>query len=245
MRRTLGYLGVAGLLVLSWQMLIWLTGLPAYLLPAPQEVLAALSTHRVVLTQGALTTWAEMLGGFAIGVALGALLAVGMSIAPRLTLFMRPVLLLSQTIPIFALAPILTLWLGYGMAPKVVITALICLFPVASAFLAGLDRSALYSRDLARTLQADYWREICLMRVPMALPMLGAGIKLAAVYAPVGAVIGEWAGGSEGLGAVMIHANGRMRIDLVFAALSLVTATALIFHAAVSRLADRAFARYQ
>ena len=80
--------------------------------------------------------------------------------------------------------------------------------------------------------------------MPMALPMLGSGLKLAAVYAPIGAVIGEWVGGSDGLGAVMIHANGRMRIDLSFAALALVTLIALAFHGAISGLVGRAFARF-
>lgn len=147
-------------------------------------------------------------------------------------------------IPIFALAPILTLWLGYGMAPKIAVTALICFFPVASAFLDGLQRCPPACLDLGRTMGANARAEMWHIRIPMALPMLGSGLKLAAVYAPIGAVIGEWVGGSEGLGAVMIHANGRMRIDLSFAALALVTLIALAFHAALAWLAGRAFARF-
>lgn len=245
MSRGLTLVAVVVVLVLSWQVLIMITALPPYLLPSPLAVAGALIDHQATLSRATLITWAEMLGGFAIGSCVGAMLAVWMSTAPKATLFLRPVLLLSQTIPVFALAPILVLWFGYGMAPKVVVTALICLFPVASSFLTGLDRSAAISHDLAITLQAKYWREILYMRVPMALPMLGAGLKMAAVYAPVGAIIGEWAGGSEGLGAVMIHANGRMRIDLVFAALSLVTITAMLFHAFVRCLVDVIFMRYQ
>ncbi|NHF73324.1 ABC transporter permease [Paracoccus sp. 12-3] len=228
-----------GLLAL-WQGLI----LPPFLLPGPVAVVGALFSHRDVLASAALTTLAEILAGFALGAGLGAGLAVAMAYWPRLAAALRPVLLISQVIPIFALAPILTLWLGYGMAPKVAVTALICFFPVASAFLDGLQRSPPACLDLARTMGASAGREMWHIRIPMALPMLGSGLKLAAVYAPIGAVIGEWVGGSEGLGAVMIHANGRMRIDLTFAALTLVTLIALGFHGAVAWGVRRAFWRF-
>lgn len=242
-RLLLALAGGAGFLML-WQGLILATGLPPYLLPGPLAVAEALLTHRVPLARASLRTGTEILAGFALGAGSGAALAVAMAALPRLAAMLRPVLLLSQVIPIFALAPILTLWLGYGMAAKIVVAALICFFPVASGFFDGLMRTAPACLDLARTMGAGSGRVMCHIRIPMALPMLGSGLKLAAVYAPVGAVIGEWVGGSEGLGAVMIHANGRMRIDLSFAALALVTVIALGFHAAVSRAVTRAFARF-
>ena len=231
-------------LLLLWQGLIVLTGLPPFLLPGPGAVLQALASHHQILARAALRTLTEILLGFAVGASLGAVLTVAMAAWPRLAAGLRPVMLISQVIPIFALAPILTLWLGFGMAPKIAVTALICFFPVASAFLDGLERPPPACLDLARTMGARGWREMWHIRIPLALPMLGAGLKLAAVYAPIGAVIGEWVGGSEGLGAVMIHANGRMRIDLSFAALALVTLLALGFHGAVSWLVGRGFARF-
>ncbi|WP_299908303.1 ABC transporter permease [uncultured Paracoccus sp.] len=231
-------------LLAGWQALVLLTGLPPFLMPGPGAVASAIVIHREVLAQGALTSLTEILAGFALGAGTGAILAVLMASFPRLAAVLRPVLLLSQVIPIFALAPILTLWLGFGMAPKITVVALICFFPVASAFLDGLMRSSPACLDLARTMGASPWREMAHIRIPMALPMLGSGLTLAAVYAPIGAVIGEWVGGSEGLGAVMIHANGRMRTDLAFAALALVTLIALGFHALVSRLVSRGFARF-
>ena len=237
-------LGVAVSCLLLWQGLILATGLPPFLLPGPQSVAGALLTHHQVLGRAALRTVAEILAGFALGAGTGAGLAVAMAAFPRLARALRPVLLFTQVIPIFALAPILTLWLGYGMAPKIVVAALICFFPVASAFLDGLERTSPACLDLARTMGARGGRVLWLIRIPMALPMLGSGLKLAAVYAPIGAVIGEWVGGSEGLGAVMIHANGRMRIDLSFAALSLVTLIALGFHALVGAAVRRGFARF-
>ena len=243
-QRMLTPLAVGLGLLAGWQVLVLLTGLPPFLLPGPGAVASAIVSHREVLAQGAVTSLTEILAGFALGAGTGAILAVLMASFPRLAAALRPVLLLSQVIPIFALAPILTLWLGFGMAPKITVVALICFFPVASAFLDGLMRSSPACLDLARTMGASRWREMAHIRIPMALPMLGSGLTLAAVYAPIGAVIGEWVGGSEGLGAVMIHANGRMRTDLAFAALALVTLIALGFHALVSRLVSRGFARF-
>lgn len=227
-----------------WQGVILATGLPPFLLPGPRAVFQALIDHRDTLAPAVLQTGAEVLAGFVLGAAAGAALAVLMVVFPRLGAGLRPVLLMSQVIPVFALAPILTLWLGYGMAPKVVVTALICFFPVASAFLDGMQHLPEACLDLARVMQARPWRGVWHLRIPMALPMLGHGLKLAAIYAPVGAVIGEWVGGSAGLGAVMIHANGRMRIDLSFAALFLVVLIALAFHGAVGAMVDRAVRRF-
>lgn len=230
--------------LLAWQGLVIATGVPHYILPGPGAVAGAMISHQTVLARAALHTGAEIVAGFAIGAAGGAGLAVAMAAFPRLAAALRPALLFSQVIPIFALAPLLTLWLGYGMAPKIAVTALICFFPVASAFMDGLLRTPPACLDLAQTMGAGRWRAMWHLRIPMALPGLGSGLTLAAVYAPIGAVIGEWVGGSEGLGAVMIHANGRMRIDLTFAALALVTLIALAFHGLVGALTRRALARF-
>lgn len=243
-RRLLRILMLTALCLALWQALVVLTGLPPFLLPGPWPVAQALISHHTLLAGAVLRTLTEILSGFALGAGSGAAIAVLMATCPKLATLLRPLLLLSQVIPIFALAPILTLWLGYGMAPKIVVAALICFFPVASAFLDGLERTSPACLDLAHTMGVPLWRVMLHLRIPMALPMLGSGLTLAAVYAPIGAVIGEWVGGSEGLGAVMIHANGRMRIDLTFAALALVTLIALGFHALVSRIVNRAFARF-
>ncbi|PZQ50746.1 MAG: ABC transporter permease [Rhodovulum sulfidophilum] len=245
MRRALaGPLAVFAGFLAAWQALVWLTGLPPYLLPGPRLVALALWTHRAELGAASLRTLGEILAGFGLGGAIGVGLATLMAAWSACARALRPALLFSQTIPIFALAPILTLWLGYGAAPKIVVAALITFFPVTTAFFDGLTRTPPASLDLGRVMGAGRWREMIHLRVPAALPALGTGLRLAAIYAPVGAVIGEWVGGSEGLGALMIHANGRMRVDLVFAGLALVTLITVGFHALVDRLARRAFARF-
>jgi len=157
----------------------------------------------------------------------------------RLRAAILPMLTLSQTVPIFALAPILTLWLGYGMAPKIAVVALIVMFPVAAALADGLLNPAPVHLELARSMGATRWQELRVIRLPSSRPHLATGLRIAAVYAPVGAVIGEWVGGSEGLGAMMIQANGRMKTDLVFAALFITVALSLLFRAGVGLLCDR------
>lgn len=234
---------IATVLIL-WQGLIWLTGMPHFLLPSPMAVADALWLNRVEIARNAGFTLTEVLLGFVLGAGLGAALAIAMGFSDRLTGVLRPILTFSQTIPVFALAPILTLWLGFGMAPKIAMTVLIVFFPVASAFLDGLLRTPQAALDLAQVMGASKGRIMRHLRIPAALPSLATGLRLAAVYAPIGAVIGEWVGGARGLGALMIHANGRMKTDLVFAALLVLSLMTVIFAKAVALALHRALRRY-
>ncbi len=166
-----------------------------------------------------------------------------MAVSPAARSLIRPALVLTQALPVFALAPILTLWLGYGLWSKVLMAVLIIYFPVASAFFDGLMRTPAGWLDLARVMGAPKARVLWHMRVPAAIPSLASGLRLAAVYAPIGAIIGEWVGASQGLGYLMLLANGRAKIDLMFAALIVLAAMTLILHRAVGWACDRAVAR--
>ncbi|RDW14613.1 ABC transporter permease [Paracoccus thiocyanatus] len=234
---------VATVLML-WQGIIWLGDMPPFLLPSPAAVLDALWINRAEIARHAGFTLAEVALGFTLGATLGAALAVAMGFSQKLTGVLRPILTFSQTIPVFALAPILTLWLGFGMAPKIAMTVLIVFFPVASAFLDGLMRTPQAALDLAEVMGAGRVRIMRHLRIPAALPGLATGLRLAAVYAPIGAVIGEWVGGARGLGALMIHANGRMKTDLVFAALLVLSVLTVIFAKAVAIALRRLLGRY-
>lgn len=227
-----------------WQGVIWLAGMPPFLLPSPRAVLESLWLNRAEITRHAGFTLAEVVLGFTLGSALGAALAVVMGFSQKLTGVLRPILTFSQTIPVFALAPILTLWLGFGMSPKVAMTVLIVFFPVVSAFLDGLMRTPQAALDLAQVMGASPIRIMRHLRIPAALPGLATGLRLAAVYAPIGAVIGEWVGGARGLGALMIHANGRMKTDLVFAALLVLSVMTVVFARLVALALHRLLARY-
>ena len=227
-----------------WQGLIWLADMPSFLLPAPAAVAEALWLNRIEIARNAGFTLTEVVLGFTLGSVIGAALAVAMGFSARLTGILRPILTFSQTIPVFALAPILTLWLGFGMAPKIAMTVLIVFFPVAAAFLDGLGRTPQAALDLAQVMGASRGRIMRHLRIPAALPQLATGLRLAAVYAPIGAVIGEWVGGARGLGALMIHANGRMKTDLVFAALLVLSVMTVIFARLVSAAISRIWRRY-
>lgn len=227
-----------------WQGVIWLADMPRFLLPSPVAVADALWLNRAEIARHAGFTLTEVVLGFTLGAGLGAALAVAMGFSARLTGVLRPILTFSQTIPVFALAPILTLWLGFDMAPKVAMTMLIVFFPVCSAFLDGLGRTPQAALDLAQVMGASRGRIMRHLRIPAALPQLATGLRLAAVYAPIGAVIGEWVGGARGLGALMIHANGRMKTDLVFAALLVLSVMTVVFARLVALAVARLWRRH-
>jgi putative hydroxymethylpyrimidine transport system permease protein len=151
-----------------------------------------------------------------------------------------PVVVASQAIPVFALAPLLVLWLGYGPASKIAMAVLIIYFPVTAAFLDGLRRTDPAWLDLAAVMGARGWAVLRWIRIPAALPALGSGLRMAAAVAPIGAVIGEWVGSSAGLGYLMLQANARLKIDLMFAALALLAAMGLLLFFAVDRAVRRA-----
>lgn len=226
-----------------WQAAVWLTGLPPYLLPGPDRVARALWDSRAELIPAAGYTLAETLIGLALGAALGISVAVAMAAWRPVGRALAPALVVSQTIPVFALAPILTLWLGFGLAPKIAMVVLIVFVPVAQALYDGLMSPPAAQLDVARTMGASRWSTLRHLRFPAALPRLASGLRLGAIYAPVGAVIGEWVGGAKGLGALMIQANGRMKTDLMFAALIVVVALSLTIHRVVDRGLARMLAR--
>ena len=231
---------LAALLGLAiWQTVVWATGLPHFILPSPLRVATAMWNSRVIIAEHALVTLTEVLIGIAIGAALGMATAIQLAISTRARDIMRPLLVFSQAVPVFALAPILTLWLGYGLWSKVAMAVLIIYFPVTSAFLDGLMRTPQGFLDQARVMGATRTTTMLRIRIPAALPSLGSGLRLAAVYAPIGAVIGEWVGASRGLGYLMLLANGRAKIDLMFAALIVLAIMAVALHTIVDRLAAR------
>ena len=226
-------------LVAAWWVVQAGLALPDYLLPSPPAVARALWSQRGLLLGSAWTTGVETLLGLALGTVLGAGSALVMALSAGLRRWLLPVLLLSQAVPVFALAPLLVLWLGFGIASKVVVVALVIFFPVMSAFYDGLTRVPEGWLDLARTMGAQRWRVLLMVRVPAALPGLGSGLRVAACWAPVGAVIGEWVGASSGLGTVMLNANARVRTDLMFAALAVLSAMTVTLWWAMDRALHR------
>lgn len=231
---------IAILLGLSlWQGIVVITNVPHFILPSPWRVAQAAFNSRVILVENAWVTLVEVLLGLLLGTFLGALTAIQLTLSKTAERLMLPVLVFTQAVPVFALAPLLTLWFGYGMASKVVMAVLIIYFPVTSAFHDGLTRIGRGYQDLSVVMGAGKYHFLRHVQIPNALPSLGTGLKLAAVYAPIGAVIGEWVGASKGLGYLMLLANGRAKIDLMFASLIVLASLTVILHIVIGRLAKR------
>lgn len=226
-------------LCLLWQLAVVMTDLPSYILPPPSRVLVTLLERWDFLWQHAWLTLAEIVLGMIFGVLLGCLSALVLASFPPARRWLLPVLVVSQAIPVFALAPLLVIWLGYGMASKVAAATIIIYFPVTSAFFDGLRHVERGWLDLARVMDAKPARELIYLRAPAALPGLASGLRVAAAIAPIGAIIGEWVGASAGLGYVMLQANARMQIDVVFAALLVLALVAVALYYAVDALLRR------
>lgn len=239
MSRLARILAVVLTLLALWQGIVWLTGLPRFILPPPLKVAQTFWASRALIGEHALVTLTEIAIGFAIGASLGAVSAIWLAFSATARLLLGPVLVFSQALPVFALAPILTLWLGYGLGSKVAMAVLIIYFPVTTSFLDGLMRTPPGYLDLARTMGASRLRVMMHLRIPAALPSLASGLKLAAVYAPIGAVIGEWVGSSQGLGYLMLLANGRAKTDLMFAAMLTLGVMSVLIYLAADALARR------
>ncbi len=223
------FLGLIGV----WQFVVWATGAPHYILPGPARVARALIARWPELIGHAGVTALEIVLGLALGALLGCVSALVIATFRPARLWLLPVLVVSQAIPVFALAPVLVLWLGYGFASKVAMATLIIYFPVTAAFFDGLRRTEPGWLDLARTMGGSRAAILRHIQIPAALPALSSGVRVATAVAPIGAVVGEWVGSSAGLGYMMLQANARMQIDVMFAALFLLAIFAVGLYAAV------------
>ena len=226
-------------LVFLWWAAARMSSVPSYLLPDPSSVGRALWTQRGLLASSTLTTFTEVALGLLAGTLLGAGCALALVSSPRLARWLMPVLLLSQAVPVFALAPLLVLWFGFGMASKVVMAVLVIFFPITASFSDGLRRTDQGLLDLARTMNAPRSRILRHVRMPASLPAFGSGLRVATAIAPIGAVVGEWVGASAGLGYVMLNANARIQTDLMFAALFVLSCMTILLWIAVDRVLRR------
>lgn len=230
--------GVLAILIL-WQLALLVLEPPRFMLPSPWRVAQTLVARYDLLLREAAVTALEVVLGLGFGTAAGVAVGLGIVMVPRFGLIAWPPILALQAMPVFAIAPLLVIWFGFGLASKVVMAALILFFPVASAFADGLRRTDPDLLDATALTEASRWQAFRHVRIPLALPALVTGLRVAAPLAPLGAVIGEWVGSAGGLGFVMLQANARMQTDLVFAALAILVALTLALRAGVDVLAAR------
>jgi putative hydroxymethylpyrimidine transport system permease protein len=223
-------------LIFAWEIIVRFFQLPPYILPSPILVFKTGYANKSLILSESIPTVIETLLGLLLGTVFGCITAITMAFFRPLKLWLMPVLLISQAIPTFAIAPLLVIWFGYGLTSKIVTTILMLFFPIASAFFDGLRRTDPGWLDLAKTMNAKKWRIFWLIRIPAALPSLASGLRVATAIAPIGAIVGEWVGASHGLGYLMLNANARMQIDLMFSALFAIIFFSLLLYFTVDNL---------
>jgi len=226
------------LLVLAWEGAVAALGVAPYLLPAPSRIWQAFIETRELLPAHLRTTVSEALLGLALaalaGVALAALIAS--STFARRAVY--PIVVVSQNVPLIVLAPLLVIWFGFGMAPKVLVVALAGFFPIAVNTVDGLRSADREMVDLVRSMGASRGQVLRTVLIPSAIPSFFAGLKISAAYAVIGAVIGEWVGASSGLGLFITRSQTAFRVDRVFVAIALIAALSIALFTAV-HLAER------
>ncbi|HHE3641222.1 TPA: ABC transporter permease [Pasteurella multocida] len=221
------------MLLALWQSAVFFFDIPRYMLPSPSDVLTQLHNRYDLLWQHSQITLLEIGLGLFLGVSLGLISALLLSASDYLSKLLLPLLVISQAIPVFAIAPLLVLWFGYGLASKIVMTILIIYFPVTAACYDGLRNTSMQWLELAKTMQGSASAMLFKVRLPAALPSFASGLRIAVSVAPIGAIVGEWVGSSQGLGYLMVHANARMQVDLMFSALLILMVISLILYFSV------------
>jgi putative hydroxymethylpyrimidine transport system permease protein len=220
-----------------WEVIVRVANVPDYLFPAPSAIAVDFKEDwSTILAPATWVTLREVLFGFAISAVMGIGLAVLLHLFRPLRRALYPLLIGSQTIPIIVLAPILVILLGYGIAPKLVIVALICFFPIVVNGIDGLRSVDDEFIRMMKTLDASRWDIFRRVEFPAALPEIFSGMRIAATFASIGAVFGEWAGASNGLGYVMLAATPNLQTARIFAAIVILTLIALLLFGIVSLL---------
>ena len=225
-------LGAASLL-LAWQYLLPLLGVPAYIVPTPTAIFGVFQKNFSLLIGNLRPTAIEALAGFVIGNLAAVVLAVVFVHSRILQAAYFPIVLFFNTIPILALSPIIILIFGLGMTPKIVIAAVICFFPTLVNMIRGLESASHNEHELFRVLSATRWEIFWSLRLPRALPMLFSSLRIASATAVIGAIVGEWIGSDKGLGALIIQATFNYQSDRLYAAIMLSSCLSIALFCAV------------
>lgn len=230
--------------LVAWELIVRITDTPRWFLPPPTAIVTALVDSRRLMLHHTWVTLEELLLGFAISVLLGIAFALAIASSRIVERAFYPFVVASQAIPIIALAPILLIWFGYGLTPKVIVVVLICFFPVVVNTVDGLRSVDPELVDLLRSMGANEWTIYRVVRIPSSLPYVFSGTRIAAAVSVVGALIGEWVGASAGLGYLMTRSAAQFLTARVFAAVLISAVIGLAMFVIVSLL-ERLFLPWQ
>jgi ABC-type nitrate/sulfonate/bicarbonate transport system permease component len=220
--------GVLLALFVAWELYVAASGINAVTLPPPSRVLESAWINRAALADNAVITVYETAVGLTVSIVLGVALALLLDLFAPVRRALYPLLVGSQTVPLVVIAPLLVLWFGFDLTPKVFAVTLYTFFPITVAFAQGLAATDNDALLLMRTLGASRLQTLRLLKVPQALPYFFTGLRIAVTYAMVGAVFAEWSGAREGLGIYVLLMKNSFRTDLVFAAVFLIAILSLL-----------------
>jgi NitT/TauT family transport system permease protein len=220
-------------LVLLWELACRFLHIAPFLLPSPTSIMARMAEKPMLFWVHGWYTLYETVAGFLVAVVVGLVAAAIIVVVPSIRDVLMPILLIAQLVPKVAIAPILLVWFGYGVAPKIVIAFLVAFFPIVVNTANGLMAVERELLDLGRSLEASRWQIFWKFRMPAALPELFSGMKIAITLAVIGAIIGEFVGGDKGLGYLIIIANQELDTPLAFAALVIISVAGIALYAAV------------
>ena len=222
----------------AWEAYCRIGGISKTVLPRPSDIFHAIAVNREILFIHAGQTLIEAMMGLFFAVIFGVSAAIMLFYSPRMRAGLYPLLVLSQTIPIVALAPLLLIWFGFGISPKVIIVVLYCFFPITIAVADALRTTDENLVDLLKSMRASPWQIMRFIRLPAALPAFFSSVKIAATYSIAAAIVGEFVGAYRGLGVYIVTSANSHAIDLVFAAL-FVTAFMTVFLLLSVSIAER------
>ncbi len=222
-------------------LLLWLVCcdaelVPAYMLPSPVKVVKAFAENFDVMMKQARVTLQETLYGLLIGVGLAFVIAVIMDRFQWLYKAIYPILVVTQTIPTIAIAPLLVLWMGFGMAPKITLVVITTFFPIVIGLLTGFESIDKDAINLMRAMGANRYQIFRYVKLPNATASFFSGLRISSAYAVVGAVVSEWLGGFEGLGVYMTRVKKAYAFDKMFAVIVFISAISLVLMGIVSLL---------
>ena len=232
-------IGLVLVVLLGWQVYVWLSDIRPQTLPGPIRIVRESVESAGAIWEHSLVTMSEVAAGFAISIvcALALGLILDMSAAVRRAVY--PLIVASQAVPIPVVAPLMIVWFGFGVTPKIIVIGLFTFVPIVLGFAAGLAATERPTTDLMRTFGASRWQMYRYVKIPAALPDFFTGLRIAAIYAVLGAIFGELAGATDGLGIFLEQSRLSFRTDLVFGAIFVVTIMSYLLFLAVVLLERR------
>ena len=215
-------------LLLIWELAVIIFRIQVWLLPGPTKILSSFWESRQLIWSHTGPTLLELFPGLAAGAISGFVLAVLMDFSPPVKKLLYPLLLISQTVPFITLAPLLVIWLGFGILAKIILIAIVCFFPVAVNMKEGLDSTDKNLVKLVKSLGGGSWKIFKIVKLPFSLPYFFSGLRISAAYALLTAVISEWIGSERGLGILLIRSSKSFQTDRVFAVIIFISVLSLI-----------------